>query len=200
MRALIPLICVSLLAATAHASEQSSVLEARLAWEVGTEDDDVLFESLSGLLRRVETDMTLFFRNLAALDVDPAGAGDGDWQRLQLGPYPSPYYRPDQLDLEYHQAAADWFARYRRRLREEGRTDAERREAMDRVNPLYVPRNYLAQEAIDAVESGDFALLRDWLEVLRRPYQAQPGREAFAARRPDWARSRAGCSMLSCSS
>ena len=79
-------------------------------------------------------------------------------------------------------------------------SDDARKARMDAVNPLYIPRNYLLHETIARVAAGDHGALATMLDVYRRPYTVQLGREAFAAKRPEWARHKPGCAMLSCSS
>ena len=72
---------------------------------------------------------------------------------------------------------------------------------MNRVNPKYVLRNWMAQLAIDQAEEGDFSLVSVLHELLKRPYDEQLDMEAeWFVKRPEWARHRVGCSMLSCSS
>lgn len=78
--------------------------------------------------------------------------------------------------------------------------EAARQERMRRANPKYVLRNYMAQQAIEALEQGDDSVLLRLMDVLRHPYDEQPQHEDLAARRPEWARNKAGCSALSCSS
>lgn len=151
------------------------------------EQDTVLADELFRVLTLAETDMTLFFRALAEVTEDAA-------------PLHRAYYEPDKVNDEARGALDAWTQSYLARIAQDGRTDDERRAQMNAANPLYVLRNYLAQVAIDQAEKGDVAGVQELLEVLRRPYEEQPGKERFAEKRPEWARHRPGCSMLSCSS
>jgi uncharacterized protein YdiU (UPF0061 family) len=156
--------------------------------------DDELLVGLAALLVETETDMTVFYRRLARVPLGAAPAVAIDVLR-------DAYYSPDELTTPALRAQlADWLDRYAVRVRREGLDEAERRRRMDAVNPLYVPRNYLLQQVIEATEAGDRGAIGEILDVLRRPYDEQPGRERFAGKRPEWARVKAGCSMLSCSS
>ena len=151
------------------------------------EGDDDLVRELFEALAEAETDWTLFFRGLAAVPLEPGER----LATLRAAFYDEQAPRP-RLER--------WLARYAARVLEEGATPAARGERMRRANPKYVFRNYLAQQAIDALEAGDAAPLERLMRVLERPCDEQPEHEALAARRPEWARHRAGCSALSCSS
>jgi len=155
-------------------------------------DDDDLLGTLGALLVEGEIDMAIWFRALARAPVGDAGAAVA-----ALG---DAFYDASAITSVQHAAIRGWIERYAARLAVEGIDGAERQRRMDAVNPRFVPRNYLVQEVIEATERGDRAALPELLDVLRRPYDDQPGRERFAARRPEWARNRPGCSMLSCSS
>ena len=152
------------------------------------EHDDELCAELFALLGEAETDMTIFFRQLACVDLREPG----------IEPLRDAYYQPVAAPLRERTEA--WLGKYAKRVRMAGEANEARTSRMDAANPRFVPRNYLAQLAIDKAENGDYSLLGELMDVLRRPYAEQPGKEAFAAKRPEWARRRAGCSMLSCSS
>ena len=154
-----------------------------------------LIAELLEVLQQVETDMTIFFRRLALLDTSPTATDEA-----LLEPFAAAYYSPETLNNDQRQRTLQWLRRYTAQLRTEDVPEPERRALMHSVNPKYVLRNYLAQLAIDRAEQNDFELVQELLEVLRHPYDEQPDKEIFAGKRPDWARQRPGCSMLSCSS
>ena len=74
------------------------------------------------------------------------------------------------------------------RLRSEGSLDAERKVRMDRVNPKYILRNYLAQVAIEKAERKDFSEVDRLRGVLRMPFDEQPEMEHYAQPAPEWGR------------
>ena len=179
-----------------YETDSQRMLAAKLG--LGSFDPEIDYPLVDGLYRAMsltETDFTLFHRRLALLSGDETPTPE-----TVLTTLGEAWYTPDAVTDAIRTDVLAWVAAWRARLLQEARPAAERVARMDAVNPLYVLRNYLAQEAIDLAETGDFSRVRETLTVLRQPYTQQAGRDAFAAKRPEWARQRAGCSMLSCSS
>ena len=144
------------------------------------------------LLESCALDYTLFFRALATLpDTIPATGGITEL----LGDIS---YDEAKLELHHSQLRA-WLDRWHASLDSDD-SHAARRRRMNAVNPRFVLRNYVAQQAIRLAESGDESMIHTLLHVLQRPYDEQPDHVALMQRRPEWARNEAGSSMLSCSS
>jgi len=177
-----------------YSSTWQGLLAAKLGLEsIDREGDTALVDDLFSLMSAVETDMSILFRGLGDhLDQDEEGL-------IERVIRPALYEGADLSD-DLRARWQAWFARWRQRGESSGLETGERQRLMSAHNPCYVPRNYLAQLAIDAAAEGNIEPLEELLTVLRNPYARQSGRESYAARRPEWARHRAGCSALSCSS
>jgi uncharacterized protein YdiU (UPF0061 family) len=156
-----------------------------LKWQ---EDDADLVENVFELMTHAEVDMTEFFRKLA--DIDP--------QSPNLEVLRSAFYQPDLF--ENHRAFFNtWLKKYSVRISGQQDSNESRRLRMNLVNPRFVLRNYLAQQAIDAAMLGDTSVIEKLMEAARNPYSDNHASELIA-KRPDWALNKPGCSMLSCSS
>lgn len=161
--------------------------------------DQELTDNLLQALQTAEIDMTIFYRLLARLSLDDIDQyTDQQWVDIVRSAY---YSAPD---ASAETAMANWMRSYAQRLQQDyilsGNDDTQRRSRMNAANPKYVLRNYLAQQAIDKAAEGDNSEVEKLLQLLRNPYDEQPDYEAYFAKRPEWARHKAGCSMLSCSS
>ena len=145
------------------------------------EGDGELVSELTSILQSTETDMTILFRMLSSIQ----------------GPDPNHLGRAFYDDEEIPQNEWNsWLARWWERV--DGRPN---RESMLNANPKYVLRNWMAQLAIDAAEKDDYSVAQALHGMLKKPYEEQPkNEEEWFNRRPEWARNRVGCSMLSCSS
>jgi uncharacterized protein YdiU (UPF0061 family) len=133
----------------------------RRAWQAGMgqklglaqapPDDGALFDDLLGALHEQRLDWTAFFRDLADS------------------------LRGDALPLLEH-----WTPRWRAELQAQGRDPLAAAEQMDRVNPLYIPRNERVEEALAAATGGDIEPLQRLVQVVTDPYEARPGLERYA--------------------
>lgn len=136
-------------------AEWHARMRAKLGLEGIAVDDGALIDALFDRVEEHRVDFTSFFRALAMLLRGEGAALEG------LLPAPD--------------AMAPWIAEWWERI-EGGGSPLDRADAMDRENPLYIPRNHLVEAALGAAEAGDLAPWSELLEVVRHPY----------ARRPEW--------------
>jgi uncharacterized protein YdiU (UPF0061 family) len=153
-----------------------SRMAAKLGLAAWRPDDEPLLDDLLKLMDANQADFTLSWRRLA----DAVSGRRSPFEDLFID-------RP---------AASAWLDRLLARHAQDGRPAAEVAAGMNGVNPLYVLRNHLAEEAIRAAKSGDAGEIDTLLKLLRNPYAEQPGHEKYAGLPPDWA----GGIEVSCSS
>jgi serine/tyrosine/threonine adenylyltransferase len=135
-----------------------------------SEKDRQLYQSLFEVMKESHVDFTRFFRSLSRLKIEDEKADAN--------------IRDQLINRESFDA---WAATYRARLKQDGRSDAERALQMNKRNPKYVLRNYLAEVAIRNAKEKDFSEVTKLLKILEKPFDEQPEHEAYAQLPPDWA-------------
>jgi len=144
----------------AYRAEFMELVRAKLGFADARDGDPDLVLELMKLLEARRVDWTNFWRALSA----------GDGQALAM--------------LGDDATSRGWLALYALRVQHDPRGEDARRAAMRAVNPKYVLRNWVAQQAIEACEAGDDTLVRDVLAVMRAPYDEHPEHAAWAAPAP----------------
>lgn len=158
------------------AGHMLAVMRAKLGLAREEEGDAALARDLLKAMHQGGADYTLTFRRLG-----DAIRRNGDFSAVT------------EL-FTVGEGWRDWLARYEARLALEGEPAALRAERMDSVNPLYIPRNHQVETALAAAAEGSFDLFNTLRDLLKRPYVAQPGMDAYAERPPaDWTNYRTFC-------
>ena len=145
----------------------STLMRNKLGLQTASDNDQSLVSELLQLMQSSAADFTNTFRQLGTVN-------SNDKQH----PLRDNFIDRDSFDA--------WLSQYQQRLKEEGIDETERQQAMAKVNPKYVLRNYLAQQAIEKAEAGDYKELEQLAEVLSKPFDEQPAFEDYAKQPPDW--------------
>lgn len=169
------------------------MIRSKLGLSEKLDGDLSLTSQLESNLELSETDMTIFYRQLSKISKT-----DKIEKCLQI--INDAFYKPEDIKDDILLKWQKWFSQYLNRINSEKISDIERKVNMNNVNPKYVLRNYMAQLAIDAADTGDYNLIHELYDLLKSPYSEQIEHEKWFVKRPEWARHKVGCSMLSCSS
>jgi len=154
----------------AFESSMQTLWQEKFGFSSTLEGDATLVERLFALMAGNRVDFPYFFRQLSSVSLIDTQTDE------------------PLRDLFIDRSAFDvWLSEYRKRLKQENSNDTRRKEAMDKVNPKYVLRNYLAQIAIDKAQNKDFSEVNNLLQILQNPFDEQPEHEKYAALPPDWA-------------
>jgi uncharacterized protein YdiU (UPF0061 family) len=138
---------------------------AKLGLAAADDGDQALAADWLALLETHAVDFTLAWRRLG-----DAAAGDE---------------RPLAALFADPAAPAAWLERWQRRAERESCSGGDRRAAMHRVNPMYIPRNHRVEEALAvASEHGDLAPFDQLLEVVTHPFDERPDWERYAEPAP----------------
>jgi uncharacterized protein YdiU (UPF0061 family) len=152
-----------------YRNKWDELLHQKLGLEEKHEEDRALFDSMFSIMQESRVDFTIFFRKLGEFKQN---------QELQES-IRSLFVNRQSFD--------DWSINYKRRLLKENSIDSERKIRMDQVNPKYILRNYLLQNAIDKAKKDDFSEVERLKLILRNPYSEQPEFESYSNLPPDWA-------------
>ncbi|MDC0535188.1 YdiU family protein [Francisellaceae bacterium] len=158
-------------------------------------DSERLVRNLLQILQSHETDFTIFFRNISKISELPHSNDDALFNIVK-----DSFYDIDKMSKYTKRDILSWLNEYDQIIRNDDEADQSRSLNMNKTNPKYILRNYMVQQAIDDAEKNDYTIIYELMDLMKKPYDEQPKYDKYFAKRPEWARNRAGCSMLSCSS
>lgn len=163
-----------------YATRYVEILSSKLGFKEALSEDVELIKRLLDLLAIEKVDYTVFFRKLSNIN---SNNPDYDSQIL--------------LMFEDKTSISNWLSSYKLRLVAENSIDTFRRKEMGSVNPKFILRNYLAENAIrKAVDDGDYSEIERLHRILRMPFDEQVQFQDYAASSPDWGKNL----VISCSS
>jgi len=162
-----------------YQAKLSACWHAKLGLNAELAEDNELIRNMLDMMKINQLDFTVFFRRLCNFKSDDTSMDN------------------HLRDLCIDRASFDaWLSQYRLRLSKENASDDVRRSSMQRANPKFILRNYLAQEAIEAAQRKDFSEIEQLRQILAHPFNEQPDNERYADLAPDWGRALS----VSCSS
>jgi uncharacterized protein YdiU (UPF0061 family) len=150
--------------------------------------NSTFYQSTYNLLQKLNLDMTLFFRFLTKNTPDSFT----EEKIVELS-------YMDNFVAKHYSLFNNWKNDYLKLINDQNIDGDKRKKIMENNNPNFILRNYISQEIINDLENGNDKKLKEVEEIIKNPYSNNIQMQ-YTTKRPDWAKNKAGCSMLSCSS